>query len=190
MDPIDSRLRIEIRYATADDFLGRRLYAEGGAWLRPATAGKLVSAVTRLERWGVGLKVLDAYRPPSAQRAMWAAMPDERFVARPERGSRHTRGTAVDVTLTDGAGVELSMPSAFDEFGPRAHREWAGATEEMRRHLDWLTAAMTEAGFTTISTEWWHFDDADWRRHPLLSWEFGVETECGPGRDASEREAG
>lgn len=179
LDRFDPRWRIELRYARPENFLGRPLYGSPEAWLRAETAVKLASAQDRLDPLGVRLKVLDAYRPPSAQAAMWAVRPDERFVAPPSRGSRHTRGTAVDVTLVDDRGRELDMGSGFDEFSPRSHRDWDGLTEGARRHRDWLTAAMQDGGFTPISTEWWHFDDADWRQYPLLTWE------PGPGGDGA-----
>lgn len=172
---MDPRVRIEMVYATPENFTGRVLYASGEAWLRLGTALKLRRAQDRLARRGQFLKVLDAYRPPSAQRALWAACPDPRFVAPPQRGSRHTRGAAVDVTLVDEAGVALEMPSAHDEFSERSGRDWDAASEAARRHRDGLRVAMTEAGFETVSSEWWHFDDAAWRQYPLLDWEFDGE---------------
>lgn len=183
LDRLAARWCIGLRYATPHNFTGQRLYARSEAWLRNETAAKLLRADERVGQHGIRLMILDAYRPPSAQRAMWAAMPDERFVAPPQRGSRHTRGTAVDVTLVDANDTELEMPSAFDEFGERAHRDWTGATTTARRHLDWLTEAMVEAGFSTISTEWWHYDDAEWRRFPLLTWEFETLQEPAASRD-------
>ncbi len=167
------RVVIDLRYATATNVTGRRLYGFSEAWLRRATAVKLSVAQRWLETRGLGLKLLDAYRPPSAQRALWAWCPDPRFVAPPERGSRHTRGTAVDVTLVEVGGVELEMPSAHDDFTERAHREWSGASEEARRHSAWLTEAMSAAGFAGIQSEWWHYDDTLWRESPLLDWEPG-----------------
>ena len=184
LDRLAARWCIGLRYATANNFTGRPLYSRADAWLRVETATKLLCAQEILGAHGVRLMILDAYRPPSAQEAMWSALPDERFVAPPARGSRHTRGTAVDVTLVDGTGSDLEMPSAFDEFGERSRRDWTGASAVARRNVDWLTQAMVDAGFSTISTEWWHFDDADWRRFPLLTWEFAVlpdEVECSGG---------
>jgi D-alanyl-D-alanine dipeptidase len=122
-----------------------------------------------LEARGLGLKVWDAYRPPEAQAALWAVFPDPRYVAPPERGSRHTRGAAVDVTLVDQVGGELEMPSAYDAMGESAGRGWLGGTALARRHVEWLTSAMTGAGFRGIDSEWWHYDDTDWERYPLLT---------------------
>lgn len=169
----DPRLLVGLRYATADNFLGRPVYpADAPALLRTETAAKLRAAQDVLAPRGLRLKILDAYRPPSAQRALWAARPDERFVAPPGRGSRHTRGTAVDATLADAAGRELAMPSAYDEFSERAARDFAGGPADARANRDLLRAAMEAAGFTTITSEWWHFDEADWRDFPLLDFEW------------------
>ena len=105
---VDPRIQVDLRYATEANFTGRRLYASAEAWLRPGTAGKLRMAQDRLEAQGFGLKVWDAYRPPSAQRELWRCLPDPEFVAPPERGSRHTRGASVDVTLVDGSAAQHS----------------------------------------------------------------------------------
>ncbi|MBX3748179.1 MAG: M15 family metallopeptidase [Verrucomicrobiae bacterium] len=170
---VDAGWVIALRYATNDNLTGRVLYASAEAWLRRETAWKLRTGAEMLVGRGLKLKVLDAYRPPSAQRALWAACPDPRFVASPDLGSRHTRGAAVDVTLVDGQGRELEMPSVHDAFGESARRDAPGASRMARLHAGWLHAAMTGAGFVGIASEWWHFDDADWRRYPLLEWEPG-----------------
>ncbi|MCC7377280.1 MAG: M15 family metallopeptidase [Verrucomicrobiales bacterium] len=172
---VDARLRVDLRYARPDNFTGAILYPIAEAYLLRSTTEKLSRAQDQLERRGMGLLVWDAYRPPSAQAALWARCPDPRFVAPPSRGSRHTRGVAVDVTLVDAAGVEVEMPSGFDEFTDRAHRGWLGANVAARRHCDWLTDAMVSAGFAPISSEWWHYDDTAWRDFPLLSIEFPEE---------------
>lgn len=179
---VDPRLRVDLRYARADNFTGSVLYPVAEAFLVHATALKLSRAQNQLERHGAGLLVWDAYRPPSAQAALWSRCPDPRYVAPPWRGSRHTRGVSVDVTLTDASGVELEMPSGFDEFTDRAHRGWLGASAAARRHCDWLTDAMVASGFVPISNEWWHYDDADWQRYPLLTVEWPQEV-----RERAER---
>lgn len=168
---IDPRIRVDLRYATSHNVTGRVLYASSEAWLRAGTMQKLRVAQDLLADCGVGLKLWDAYRPPSAQRALWAWRPDERFVAPPERGSRHTRGASVDVTLVDTDGADLEMPSAFDEFSERAHRNWSGGSAVAQRHRDCLMGVMEDAGFAGIQSEWWHFDDTEWRDYPLLEWE-------------------
>lgn len=169
---VDPRIRVAMRYATLANLTGRVIYGSEEAWLREETAGKLKRAQDTLAARGLGLKVWDAYRPPGAQAALWAVCPDARYVAPPERGSRHTRGAAVDVTLVDRVGGELEMPSGYDTMDASAGRGWAGASEMARRHVEWLTMAMTGAGFRGIDSEWWHYDDTDWETYPLLTMEF------------------
>ena len=95
-------------------------------------------------------------------------MPDPRYVARPDKGSRHNRGAAVDVTLTDSSGRELEMPSAYDDFSRKAHRDYLDASPDAIRNRQALEAAMRRRGFLGLRTEWWHFDAEGWRRYPIL----------------------
>ena len=104
----------------------------------------------------------------SVQKKMWAKFPLDGYVANPAKGSNHNRGAAVDLTLVDKEGRELPMPSDYDEFSERAHRDYAGGTEEQRKNRQILEDEMTKEGFHGISTEWWHFDDKDCKNYPLL----------------------
>jgi D-alanyl-D-alanine dipeptidase len=136
---------------------------------------------TALESQGLGLKIWDAYRPLSAQKALWAIKPDKRFVALPSKGSKHNRGAAVDLTLVDSKGKEKPMPCDFDTFSPRAGPKFSGGTAEQRRNRDILRRAMLEAGFLPDKNEWWHFNDSEWKRYPLVNVPLVVS-----GRDKSE----
>ena len=117
---------------------------------------------------GLRLTVFDAYRPLSVQRLMWKAKPDRRYVADPARGSAHNRGGAVDVGLLDAEGKALPMPSAFDEFGPRAAHDAPSAAPAQREHARILKAAMEAAGFASLAEEWWHYRDPASKEWPLL----------------------
>ena len=156
----------EIRYASAHNFSGRPVYPLDVPVLREGTAAKLVQIHRRAKAEGCRIKIFDAYRPMSYHRLLYEAAPDKSFWADPARGSKHSRGAAVDATLTDLLGRELMMPSYFDEFSPRAARKgpWDPGIME---NLSLLTDLMTGGGFRTISTEWWHFDDSDWEKYPL-----------------------
>ena len=160
---------LDIRYAVAENFLGRAVYPFAGAFLRKPAAEKLTRAAAILRREGYRLVVYDAYRPLSAQRLMWALKPDWRFVADPaRRGSMHNRGAAVDVSLADTAGRSLAMPSGFDAFSERARHSYKrGAAEALRRRAA-LRAAMEAAGFMPLAEEWWHYSDQAGRDWPLL----------------------
>gem|GEM_PF-690095 len=166
---IDPRIVIDLRYATADNFTGRRLYPVARCLLRESVARRLRRVQDRLVRQGRGLKVYDAYRPLSVQRKMWETMPDPDYVADPAKGSRHNRGAAVDVTLIDAEGRELEMPTGYDDFTPAAHRDYRGGTDVSRRNRDLLISAMEAEGFTGLRTEWWHFDAPGWQQYPLLN---------------------
>jgi zinc D-Ala-D-Ala dipeptidase len=173
----DKELRLDIRYATANNFLGRPVYAEARAFLQKPAARALTRARKRLRREGYGLLVFDGYRPWSVTKIFWDATPADRkqFVADPARGSRHNRGCAVDLTLYDlKTGREVEMPSPYDDFTERAHVNYAGGTPEQRRLRDLLRAAMEREGFRVYEPEWWHFDYKDWREYPILDVPFSA----------------
>lgn len=167
-----SGLHFDIRYATADNFVKEVLYPEARCLLRKETAEKLKKAQDALQQKGFSLKLFDGYRPLSVQKKLWEKYPVEGFVANPAKGSNHNRGAAVDLTLADKDGKELPMPSAYDEFSERAHRDYQGGTEEERRNRQVLEDAMQGAGFIGLRSEWWHFDDADAKKYPVLDLPF------------------
>ena len=165
-------IRLDIRYATADNFVKEVLYPEARCLLRKETAEKLLRVQEALAAKRLSLKIFDGYRPLSVQRKLWEKFPVEGFVANPAKGSNHNRGAAVDVTLTDSEGNELPMPSAYDEFTERAHRDYAGGTQEERDNRRTLEEAMEKEGFTGLKSEWWHFDDTDAKKYPVLDLPF------------------
>jgi D-alanyl-D-alanine dipeptidase len=165
---VDPSIVIDLRYATTQNVFGTRLYRQPRCLLRRSVAERLARVQASLRRQGLGLKVWDAYRPQSVQRRMWAIRGGSRYLASPRRGSRHSRGAAVDVTLVDARGRELPMPTGFDAFTARASRRYRGGSPVTRRNRRLLEAAMTAQGFHPNPGEWWHFDAPDWRRYPLL----------------------
>jgi D-alanyl-D-alanine dipeptidase len=160
-------IRIELPYATTKNAFHRRIYATKRAFLRRGTAVKLRRAQTLLARRDLGLLVWDAYRPRSVQKAMWEQVRNPRYVGPPTSGSRHSRGVAVDVTLVDRKGRPLPMPTGFDDFSPRAHARFRGASREAAHNRATLRRAMLSAGFRPQETEWWHFNDSDATRYPI-----------------------
>jgi len=171
---LDPTIRFDLRYAGPDNFTGVAVYPAARCLLRRDAADRLVRVQRRLQADGLGLLLWDCYRPFSVQERFWALVPDERYVARPERrggrpvaGSKHNRGAAVDVTLVDARGRPLAMPTRFDDFSARAHRG-APAPPAARANAARLEAAMVAEGFAPFPTEWWHFDAPGWGRDPLL----------------------
>jgi D-alanyl-D-alanine dipeptidase len=125
---VNRNIRLDIRYATTNNFLKRKLYPISKCALRSSVAQKLALVQTDLEKIGLGLKVYDCYRPFSVTKQMWEVMPDPRYVANPARGSRHNRGAAIDLTLVDRTGKELEMPTPYDDFTEKAHADYQGGS--------------------------------------------------------------
>ena len=164
-------LRLDVRYATSNNFVGRPVYARPMAFLQRPAAMALGRAHDRLARHGYGIVVFDAYRPWSVTRLFWEWVPPSQreYVADPAKGSRHNRGCAVDCALFDlRTGREAPMPSAYDEPTVRSHADFPGGTAEARHARDLLRSAMEAEGFMVLPNEWWHFDFREWRRYPVL----------------------
>jgi D-alanyl-D-alanine dipeptidase len=163
---LDPTIHLDIRYATDNNFTGKAVYPCARCLLRKEVAEKLVRVNKALREQGFDLKVYDCYRPLAVQKKFWEIMPDERYVANPEKGSRHNRGSAVDVGLTDIQGRDIAMPSGYDDFSERAHRDNPNIPESERKNSLILEEAMKKEGFIPYPTEWWHFDDAGWEKFP------------------------
>ena len=155
-------LVLEIRYATEQNITGKKIYSDKRAWLREETIRKLAQVARELEEKGYRLVLWDGWRPASAQKALWAAKPDGRFLTPPNRISRHTRGTSVDVSLADRNGKTLEMPSDHDEFTDRADEDFSDVPKEVAQRARLLRKAMFRAGFSGVPDEWWHYDLRDW----------------------------
>jgi D-alanyl-D-alanine dipeptidase len=155
-------LVLEIRYATEQNITGKKIYTDKRAWLREETIRKLAQVARELEEKGYRLVLWDGWRPASAQKALWAAKPDGRFLTPPNRISRHTRGTSVDVSLADRNGKILEMPSDHDEFTDRADEDFSDVPKEVAERARLLRKAMFRAGFSGVPDEWWHYDLRDW----------------------------
>ena len=181
---LDGSLMLDIRYATSRNFAGKVMYPVARCLLRRDAALRLIRVEQKLRTQGYRLIIFDGYRPLLVQKKFWNILPDERYVADPAKGSRHNRGAAVDVSLGDLAGNPLAMPSDYDDFSEKAHRDYAGASLEAKKNCALLEAAMSEEGFDPFPTEWWHFDAPGWERYPVSDFsleEFkGVNAEVSP----------
>ncbi len=174
---LDPTIRLDIRYARSENFLGRPVYAQARAFLQRPAAESLVRAHRRLRANGYGILVHDGYRPWSVTKLFWDATPEEKkvFVADPARGSRHNRGCAADVTLFDlKTGLAVRMPSEYDEMTERAYPDYPGSTSGERSLRTLLREAMEAEGFTVYEYEWWHFDYKDWRRYRITDVPFSA----------------
>ncbi len=163
-------VRLEIRYATSNNFLGTAVYERARAFLQRPAAEALARVARGLRERGYGLLVFDAYRPWYVTKIFWDATPDDKkqFVANPAEGSRHNRGCAVDLTLYDlKTGRAVEMPSGYDEMTERAYADYTGGSEIEREHRSMLRQAMESEGFAVYQYEWWHYDYRDWKSYRI-----------------------
>lgn len=171
----DPRLILDIRYATVNNFTGEQMYAEALAFLQRPAAEALKRAHDRLLAQGYGMIIYDAYRPWGVTKRFWDVTPQDKkeFVADPARGSRHNRGCAVDVSLYDlKTSQPVAMPTDYDEFTERAYPNYAGGTEETRKHREILRAAMEAEGYKIYPSEWWHFDFPGFEKYRIMNLPF------------------
>jgi len=168
-------IKLDVRYATADNFLGIPVYEEAKAFLERPAADALGRAANKLRALGYGFLIHDAYRPWYVTKIFWDATPRDKkiFVADPQEGSRHNRGCAVDLTLYDlRTGEELPMTGAYDEMSERSYAAYPGGTSLQRWDRELLRNALEAEGFTVYPYEWWHFDYKDWQQYPILNLTF------------------
>jgi zinc D-Ala-D-Ala dipeptidase len=167
---LDPKIKLDIRYATTDNFLSTPVYSSARAFLQRPAAEALLRAHRELAKEGYGLMIFDAYRPWYVTKIFWEATPPDKheFVADPAQGSRHNRGCAVDLTLYElKTGRDVEMTGVYDEMSERSYPNYTGGTAEQRAHRDLLRRAMERQGFTVFESEWWHFDYRDWRHYRI-----------------------
>jgi len=154
----DEGFKVEMKYATTDNFTKKKIYDCGKCFLRPEAANKLRQIQKELnEKYGYGIKVFDCFRPRPYQQRLWDIVPDPDYVTPPQKGSMHSRGLAVDLTIVDNNGDELDMGTAFDFFGKEAHQDYKGHSKEINKNREILRSTMEKFGFKSIRTEWWHY---------------------------------
>jgi D-alanyl-D-alanine dipeptidase len=167
---LDKSIKLDIRYATANNFVGRPVYPEARAFLQKPAAKAVVKVHRELKERGLGIVIFDGYRPWSITKLFWDVVPEEqrKFVADPAKGSKHNRGCAVDLSVFDlKTGELIDMPSGYDEFTERASPNYAGGTEKQRANRDMLRKLMEGVGFTVNPNEWWHFDYKNWQDYAI-----------------------
>ena len=166
----DPSIKLDVRYATTNNFAGAVFYTQERAFLQSPAAQAVARVHARLKDSGYGLLIHDAYRPWAVTKMFWDATPDamKDFVANPKNGSRHNRGCAVDLSLYHiASGQPATMVSGYDEFSSRAYPGYPGGTTQQRWHRRLLRQAMEREGFTVYEVEWWHFDYKDWKQYRI-----------------------
>ncbi len=160
---------IDIKYATSDNFTGKPVYKAAKCFLHEEAAEKLQKAISLAKPLNLRFLVFDAFRPSEAQWKLWEHTPDPDFLANPAKGSPHSRGAAIDLTLVDTAGKPLDMGTAFDAFMPLSHHGRTDISIEAQQNRLLLLGLMTAAGWDSYRNEWWHYQLFNSRNYPLLS---------------------
>lgn len=154
---LDPSILLDIRYATDNNFTESKIYDCPRCLLRPKVAEAVLEIHKSLKVKGLGLKMFDCYRPAPYQQRLWDKVPDPRYVMHPKRGSQHSRGAAVDLTIVDSLGNELDMGTPYDFFGEEAHHPYTKLPKQVLVNRKLLKSTMEAAGFRSIRTEWWHY---------------------------------
>lgn len=164
-------LRIDLRYATTNNFMHRQLYPSlKTTYLRLAAVNALKKVVIALKDKNLTLKIFDAYRPYAVTEEMWEVVKDSRYAADPARGSGHNRGTSVDLTLVNlRTGKELNIGTAFDNFSDSAHQDFKSLPAMILQNRSLLKSIMEKYSFVSLDTEWWHFSLPDANDYELLN---------------------
>lgn len=166
-------IKLDIRYATTNNFTGEKIYNSPKAFVRQPVAMSLRIIQESLNKKGLGLVVFDAYRPYSATVKFYETYKDTNYVASPWRGSRHNRGAAVDVSLIDlETGEELQMPTGYDNFTEAAHPDYRNLPDNVVKNREILINEMQNHGFRVYPYEWWHFDFIGWEAYDLMDISF------------------
>lgn len=167
--PPEYDVDVALAYATPENFTEAAVYRRAICYLHREAAEKLQAACLAARALGYRLRIYDAFRPSEAQWILWNHTPDPEFLADPRRGSPHSRGVAVDLTLLDSSGAPLEMGTGFDAFTPLSHHGNTEIDEEAQRNRLILLGLMTQAGWDFYRNEWWHYQLFDSRSYPLIS---------------------
>lgn len=162
-------LTLDIKYATTDNFMKRVMYPQSRAFARKPVVLQLQKVQAELKKKGYGLKVFDAYRPYRITVAFYKEASNKAFVANPNKGSRHNRGCAVDLTLIDlKTGKELKMPTTYDSFAEQASVTYNKLPAQVIKNREFLIQTMRKFGFRVLQNEWWHYDFIGWQAYSLM----------------------
>jgi zinc D-Ala-D-Ala dipeptidase len=154
---LDPTIALDVRYATANNFTKAQIYDCPACLLRPEAAQKIVKIHQSLRKQGLGLKMFDCYRPRPYQQRLWDKVPNPDYVTPPAKGSMHSRGAAVDLTIVNAQGDEMDMGTEYDFFGKEAHFDYTNLSAKVLENRQMLRRVMENNGFQGIRTEWWHF---------------------------------
>jgi D-alanyl-D-alanine dipeptidase len=164
---------LDIQYAASSNFTGTPVYKTPKCLIHEAALVSLEKAIVLAAQQNLKLKIFDIFRPQKAQEALWAFCPNEMYIMHPQKGSVHTRGVAVDLTLVDASGKELDMGTPFDDLTEQSHHgAEISAIAAHNRYT--LLGIMMTAGFDFYRYEWWHYQLFNPRDYPLILDDHGI----------------
>ncbi len=164
----NSEIVFDIRYASRNNFTKKILYKSQDCFIHPVAYEHLCIAVNIAKKLGFRLKIFDAYRPASVQEELWKILPDPKFIAPPNKGSPHSRGVAIDLSLVDSDNNELDMGTEFDEFSRLSFHGCTDISSESYKNRLLLLGIMTDSGWDFFRNEWWHYQLFNSRKYPII----------------------
>jgi zinc D-Ala-D-Ala dipeptidase len=168
------KVSLELLYATDQNFTGKIIYQKPLCFLHEKAMPLLEKAIFLADQQGYYLKIFDAFRPKTAAQLLWDFCPDPMYVADPKKGSNHTRGVAIDLTLIDKiTSQDLDMGTPFDDFTEQSHHS-AVVTPEIAKNRYMLLGIMLTAGWDFYNNEWWHYQMFIPREFPLIEADYGM----------------
>jgi zinc D-Ala-D-Ala dipeptidase len=160
---------LDIRYATKNNFMKQAMYKQARAFARKPVVEQLKQIQAALSKKGYGLKIFDGYRPYAVTLSFYDKASNKEFVANPNKGSKHNRGCAIDLTMIDlKTGKDVPMPTPYDSFEEAAASRYDKLPPEIIKNRDFLINTMQAHGFKVIYNEWWHFDFNGWQDYDLM----------------------
>jgi|GEM_PF-730594 D-alanyl-D-alanine dipeptidase len=167
---------LDIRYATPNNFLDSILYPCAKCLLRYEILKDLLKAQSEFKSLGFKVKLYDCYRPLSVQKIMWKKYPVVGLVADPATGSRHNRGSAIDISLTDSLGKDIDMGTKYDDLSKPSRSFYTGFDEAIINNRMLLRKILEKHHFIGINSEWWHFSHNCGTKYPVSDEAFDCDT--------------
>tara|TARA_A100001015_G_C14663369_1_gene583925 strand:- start:13 stop:627 length:615 start_codon:yes stop_codon:yes gene_type:complete len=162
-------LILDIRYATKNNFTGRQIYNRDDCYLHPEAFERLTIAIEFAKKLGLKFKIFDGFRPSDSQKKLWNFYPNKNFISPPTKGSPHSRGIALDLTLIDKKGNDLDMGTEFDEFSTLSYHGTKYISKQATNNRLLLLGIMTSSGWDFFRNEWWHYQLFKSKSFPIMN---------------------
>lgn len=159
---------IDLKYSTFNNFTSKKIYSNNNLYLNYIALEHLILAIEIAKKVGYRLKIFDGFRPKESQIKLWNCLPNDKFICPPKKGSPHSRGVAVDLTLIDKNNLELDMGTDFDEFSSLSFHSCHHISRKAFQNRIKLLGIMTSAGWDFFRNEWWHYQLFNSKKYPLL----------------------